>query len=163
MACVPDTGDYVQFVISGAVVLIGLGLSIAWIPATRYDPGGLPARLFVTVGVVAAVADPRGLGIVLGIALAVLGVLMWWESQPAPEVPRPRVRGLVVAALVTAAAVLATVVGWGPFGRLPESVRLVVALGIAGAGAIGTLAVADRTRVVLRDAIRRRQDMYPMP
>jgi hypothetical protein len=59
--------------------------------------------------------------------------------------------------------VLGTLIGWGPFDRLPESLRLVVALGIAGAGTIGTLAVADRTRVVLRDAIRRRQEMYPIP
>jgi hypothetical protein len=163
MACVPDTGDYVQIVISGAVVLVGLGSSIAWIPATRYDPGGLPARLFITAGVVAAVADPGGLGTVLGIALTALGIFVWWESQPAPEIPRPRLRGLVVAALVTATAVLGTLIGWGPFDRLPESLRLVVALGIAGAGTIGTLAVADRTRVVLRDAIRRRQEMYPIP
>ncbi|HEY9411543.1 MAG TPA: hypothetical protein VIP77_18330 [Jiangellaceae bacterium] len=152
----PDTADALQYVISGVIVLFGVGACVAWIPATRHDPGGLPARVFLTVGLVTTVFDVGGLGMVLGLALVAMGLMVWWESQPEPEVPRPHLLGLLVAAGFTGLAVLATVLGWGPLGRVPEQVRMVAALVIGGAGALGTLAVADRARVRLRDALRRR-------
>jgi hypothetical protein len=158
MASVVDTGDSLRLVLLGVLLLVGFALSIAWLPALRHDPGGLPARIFVTLGMAVFVVDLGGLGSLLGLSLAAMGLMVWWESRPAPEVPRPHRQGIVLAAAVTGTATYAVLVGWGPFGRLPDEIGVIAAVFVAGAGTVGTLAIADRARVSLRDALRRRFD-----
>lgn len=148
--------DPTRLIPAGVILLIGLAGSIAWLPAIRRDPAGLPSRIFMTAGVVMAIADLGGLGSVLGLSLAAMGGLVAWEGQPAPQVPRPRRWGLSFAAVVTGLATLATFNGWGPLGRMPEELRAVATLIISVTGALATLAIADRARIGLREAIRRR-------
>src|SRR5690625_5626141 len=87
----------IQVTVAAVIGLIGLSTCLAWLPATRRDPTGLPTRIFVTVGICAAVLDYDGIGAVLGLSLAAMGLLVMWEGLPAPEVPRPRRRGFYVA------------------------------------------------------------------
>lgn len=154
------SADAVRMTAVSVVALIGLGVCVAWLPAWRSNPEGLPARLFIAAGVASAIADLGGVGSLLGIALALLGVLAWWEARPAPEQPRPQLLGLTVAALATGLATFAVLKGWGPLDRMPDEVRAVAALGVGAAGVLGTFAVADRSRVRLREATRRRFDPY---
>lgn len=149
----PD--DAVQIVLAGIVVLIGVSSTIAWSPARGRYPGGLSARLFLTAGLVAVAVDPSGLG-VLGGVLTAMGLAVWWAGQPDPELPRPRHGGIVTASIVTGLATLATLRGWGVLEALPEEIRLAIAPFVGAIGALGTIAIADRTRVTFRDAMRRR-------
>ncbi|TDE14015.1 hypothetical protein [Jiangella asiatica] len=158
-----DADHSLRLVTAGVVLLIGIGCSIAWLPATRRDPAGLPSRVFATVGTIMAIADWGGVGSVLGISLAAMGVLVGWEGQPPPELPRPRRGGLVTAAVVAGVATLATFDGWGPLERLPEELRAVATLVVAVTGALAALAIADRSRIGLREAIRRRFTPLPKP
>lgn len=158
MESVVDSGNSLGIILIGVVLLIGLALSIAWLPALRHDPGGLPARIFGSFGLAVFVADFGGLGSVLGLALAAMGLMMSWESQPAPEVPRPRRRGIVTGAIVTGAATYAILAGWGPASRFPDEIGTIIALTTAGVGTVATLAIADRARVSLREALHRRID-----
>jgi hypothetical protein len=155
-----STGDAFQLVGAGVIVLIGLCLSIAWIPARGRYPGGLPARVFVTLGLFAVAWEPAGLG-VLGGVLAAMGGAIWWAGQPDPELPRPRRVGLIVAAIITGALTLATMLGWGVLSNLPEQARVVATPFVAGVGALGTLAIADRARITYREALRRRLRSLP--
>ncbi|WP_157552970.1 hypothetical protein [Jiangella gansuensis] len=151
-----DADHSLRLVMAGVVLLIGISCSIAWLPATRRDPAGLPARGFGTAGAIMAIADWGGVGSVLGLSLAAMGVLIGWEGQPPPEMPRPRRGGLVTAAVVTGLVTLATFDGWGPLSRMPDELRAVAALVVGVTGALATVAIADRSRVRLREAIRRR-------
>lgn len=151
-------GAALRLVAVGAVVLVGVGACIAWLPAWRQDPTGLASRVFVTAGAVGVVGDLGGVGSVLGLALAGMGVAVWWESKPPPEIPRPHLLGLLVAVTATALAALAVLVGLGPFDRLPDSMRTIAGLAVGGAGLLGCLAVADRARVRLREALQHRFD-----
>lgn len=150
-----STDDALQLVMAGVVVLAGLCLTIVWIPARRQYPGGFPARAFVTIGLFAVVWDPWGLG-VLGGVLTGMGMAIWWSGRPEPELPRPRRAGLSVAAAITGVLVLAMIRGWGPLDGIPDQVRAVATLFVGGVGVMGTLAIADRSRVTFRDALRRR-------
>ncbi len=153
-----DTAHPLQLAAAGVIVLIGLGCCLAWLPAGRRDPTGPAARIFMTVGLVMSVLDFGGVGSVLGLSLTALGVLIAWEGQPAPEVPRPPRLGIVIAVVATALATAAMFEGWGPLGQLPAQVRAVATLAIATTGGLAALAVADRARVALREAVRRRFD-----
>ncbi|PSL01073.1 hypothetical protein CLV30_1158 [Haloactinopolyspora alba] len=153
-----DTDDVYRLLIAGVVLLVGVGSCLAWISAGRRDPAGPAARVFMTVGLVMAALDFGGVGAVLGLSLAALGGLVAWEGQPDPEVPRPRRGGIVVAAAITGLATLAMIEGFGPLASVPEEARAVATVVVASTGALGTLAVADRARVTLRDALRRRFD-----
>ena len=64
--------------------------------------------------------------------------------------------GVIIAALITALVMLAAMRGWWLFGRVPDDVRPVVALALGGVAALGTLAIADRSRIKMRDAVRER-------
>lgn len=140
-----------------AVVLTGLGVSLAWLSAFRFGGGlALMARILVTVGLFALIWDTRGLGGVLGFALTAMGIAAMWQGQPEPEVPRPRRKGIVIGAIVTAVVVVAAVRGWWHFDRVPDRATTATVLAAAAIGALGTLAVADRSRVRLRDAVRER-------
>jgi hypothetical protein len=140
-----------------AIALTGLGISIAWLPAFRYGGGpALLARMLATVGLLAIVWDSRGLGGVLGLALTAMGVAAVWQGQPEPEVPRPRRKGILVGSAITALAVVAVVRGWWALDRIPEQATSAAAVAVAGIGLLGTLSVADRSRVRLRDAVRER-------
>lgn len=152
--------DALQLVLAGVVVLMGLCLTIVWIPARHQYPGGFPARTFATIGLVAVIWDPGGLG-VLGGVLAGMGVAIWWSARPAPELPRPRRTGLAVAAAITGVLVLAMIHGWGPLGGIPDQMRAVATLFVGGVGVMGCLAIADRCRVTFRDALRRRFNSSP--
>ncbi|WP_165368337.1 hypothetical protein, partial [Phytoactinopolyspora endophytica] len=59
-----STDDAAQIVGAGVVILVALCLTIAWIPARGRYPGGLPSRFFITAGLVAAIWEPRGLGVI---------------------------------------------------------------------------------------------------
>lgn len=140
-----------------AVVLIGLGVSLAWLPAFRLGGGAaLMARVLVMAGLLALIWDTRGLGGVLGFALTAMGLAAMWQGQPEPEVPRPRRKGVVIGALITALAVIAAVRGWWHFDLIPDRATTAAVLATGTIGALGTLAVADRSRVRLRDAVRER-------
>jgi hypothetical protein len=143
-----------------SVVAVGLaviGISIAWLPGFRY--GGLAtllARLVIGAGIVAMLVDSRGLGLILGIGLAALGAVAAWEARPAPEVPRPRRKGVVLASIATGVVLLAAIRGWGRLSEVPETAVPIVALGLGAVATLGTLAIADRSRIRMRDAVRER-------
>lgn len=140
-----------------AVVLAGLGINLVWLPAFRFGGGpALLARTLVTVGLFAVIWDTRGLGGVLGFALTAMGLAAMWQGQPEPEVPRPRRKGVVIGAVITAIAVVAAVRGWWYFDRIPDRATSATVLAVGAIGTLGTLAVADRSRVRLRDAVRER-------
>lgn len=139
------------------VSLAVIGITIAWLPGLRYSGIViLAARLLIGAGVLTVVLDSRGLGVILGLGLTALGVLAAWEGRPAPEVPRPRRKGVIIAALITALVMLAAMRGWWLLGSVPEDVRPAVALALGGVAALGTLAIADRSRIKMRDAVRER-------
>lgn len=155
MAYVLESGDALRIVVMGVVALIGIGASVAWIPAFKFDPMVIPARLFLAVTVIIiTIGNP--VTVVLGIALAALAVRLWWRTQAIPEVPRPHLLGVVMISLATGAVAFAALIGWSSFGRLPDAGHGVAAVFVAAVGSLGVLAAADRSRVRLRDAIRRR-------
>ncbi|HEX6578826.1 MAG TPA: hypothetical protein VF082_10705 [Jiangellaceae bacterium] len=152
-----DTGDALRIAGAAAVGLSGIGLGIAWLPARRHESPATPvARLLLTAGLVAAILDLGGLGGVLGLALAAMGATAMWQSQPAPEVPRPRRKGIVVAAGVSGLLIAAVLRGWWLFERVPDQARTVSAVLVGSAAGLATLAAADRSRVRMRDAVRER-------
>lgn len=156
MSVMFDTGQTLPLIVAGVILLVGVTSCIAWLPALRYDHAGMPARIFITAGLIVTVLDAGGLGSVLGLSLTAMGGLVAWEGQPAPEVPRPRRRGLFTAAVITGLATLGILTGWWSFGRIPEEVRAVIALVVAATGVLTTVTVADRARTTLREAISRR-------
>jgi hypothetical protein len=157
MCCVIDTSDAPWIAAATTALLTGVGLSIAWLPAFRLaGAAAFTSRLLVTAGLVAAILDLGGLGGVLGLALAAMGVAAMWESQPPPEVPRPRRKGVVVAAMVAGLVIVATLRGWWMLDRVPEAARPISALMVGSVAALATLAIADRARVRMRDDVRER-------
>lgn len=140
-----------------AVVLIGFGISVAWLPALRYGGGhALLARVLITAGAFAIAWDTRGLGGVLGLALSVMGVAALWQGQPPPEVPRPRRKGIVLGAVFTALLIIAASRSWWWLDRVPDAAATPAALALGAIGALGTLSIADRSRIQLREALRDR-------
>ena len=102
MASVIESADALRVSAAAAVALTGVGLCLAWLPALRREGlVCLTARLLTTVGLIAAILDFGGLGGVLGPALAAMGLAAMWQSQPEPEVPRPRRKGIVFASALT--------------------------------------------------------------
>jgi hypothetical protein len=85
-----------------------------------------------------------------------MGFAAMWQSQPEPEVPRPRRKGIVIAAAATGLATFAALRGWSVLGLVPDQARTIAALIAATVGALATIAVADRARVRMREAIRER-------
>jgi hypothetical protein len=157
MASVIETADAVRVSAAAAVALTGVGLSLAWLPALRREGlVCLTARLLTTVGLMAAILDFGGLGGVLGPALAAMGLTAMWQSQPEPEVPRPRRKGIVVASTLTGLAIFAALRGWSVLDLVPAQARVVSALVAGALGGLATIAVADRARVRMRDAVRER-------
>jgi hypothetical protein len=157
MSSVIDTGDVLRVSAALTVALTGVGLSLAWLPALRY--GGLvclTARLLTTAGLLAAILDFGGLGGVLGPALAVMGLAAMWQSQPEPEIPRPRRKGILIAAAATGFAVFAALRGWSVLDLVPAQARTISAMVAGTVGTLATIAVADRARVRMRDAVRER-------
>jgi hypothetical protein len=157
MSSLIDPADGLRVSVAVAVALIGAGLCLAWLPALRHE--GLvcmTARLLTTVGLVAAIVDLGGLGGVLGPALAAMGLAAMWQSQPEPEVPRPRRKGIVIAAAATGLAIFAALRGWSILDLVPAEARMISALVAAALGALATVAVADRARVRMREAVRER-------
>jgi hypothetical protein len=157
MSCVIDTSDALRIAAATTTALTGVGLSIAWLPAFRQaGAAALTSRLLVTAGLVVAILDLGGLGGVLGLALAAMGIAAMWESQPPPEVPRPRRKDVVVAAMVTGFVIVAALRGWWLFDRVPDAAKPISALSVGSVAALATLAIADRTRVRMRDDVRKR-------
>jgi hypothetical protein len=159
----PD--EAIRVAAAASVVLLGVGISLAWLPAIRYGGGvALLARVLMTVGAFAMVWDTRGLGGVLGLALTIMGALALWQGQPEPEIPRPRRKGIVTGAVVTALLVVASSRGWWLLDRVPEAAVTPTALTLGAIGALATLSIADRSRTQLRDALRDRFAVtYPYP
>jgi hypothetical protein len=114
------------------------------------------ARLLLTAGLVAAILDLGGLGGVLGLGLAAMAATAMWQSQPAPEVPRPRRKGILVAAGVSGFLIAAALRGWWLFEQVPDQARPVAAVVVGSTAGLATLAAADRSRVRMRDAVRER-------
>ena len=157
MASVIETADAVRVSAAAAVALTGVGLCLAWLPALRREGlVCLTARLLTTVGLIAAILDFGGLGGVLGSALAAMGMAAMWQSQPEPEVPRPRRKGIVVASTLTGLAIFAALRGWSVLDLVPAQARVVSALVAGALGGLATIAVADRARVRMREAVRER-------
>jgi hypothetical protein len=157
MASVIETADAVRVSAAAAVALTGVGLCLAWLPALRREGlVCLTARLLTTVGLIAAILDFGGLGGVLGPALAAMGLAAMWQSQPEPEVPRPRRKGIVVASTLTGLAIFAALRGWSVLDLVPDQARVVSALVAGALGGLATIAVADRARVRMREAVRER-------
>lgn len=152
-----DTADALRVSAATAVGLTGVGLCLAWLPALRREGlVCLAARLLTTVGLIAAILDFGGLGGVLGPALAAMGFAAMWQSQPEPEVPRPRRKGIVIASALTGLAIFATLRGWSVLDLIPAQARVASALVAGAVGALATIAVADRARVRMREAVRER-------
>ena len=157
MASVIETADAVRVSAAAAVALTGVGLCLAWLPALRREGlVCLTARLLTTVGLIAAILDFGGLGGVLGPALAAMGLAAMWQSQPEPEVPRPRRKGIVIASALTGFAIFAALRGWSVLGLVPAQARVVSALVAGALGGLATIAVGDRSRVRMREALRER-------
>src|ERR671919_2640861 len=98
MCCVIDLFDALRIAAATATALTGVGLSIAWLPAFRQvGAAAFTSRLLVTAGLVVAMLDLGGLGGVLGLALAAMGVAAMWGSPPAPAISPPPRQGVVVA------------------------------------------------------------------
>ncbi|HSK54839.1 MAG TPA: hypothetical protein VK908_06255 [Jiangellales bacterium] len=156
MASVLEGLDVTRVAVALSLLLVGGGLSIAWLPVVRVEGWtSMFPRVLVFAGLAAAVLDGIGLGTVLGLALAALGVVAGWQARPAPDLPRPGRAGIVAAAVVTGLLVVAVDRGWWLLGSVPEVARVWVALGLAAVGALATLAIADRERVRLREALLR--------
>jgi hypothetical protein len=162
---VTEPDEVIRIAAAASVVLLGVGISLAWLPAIRYGGGvALLARVLITVGTFAMVWDTRGLGGVLGLALTIMGGLVVWQGQPEPEIPRPRRKGIVAGAVVTALLVVATSRGWWVLDRVPEAAVTPAALTLGAIGALATLSIADRSRTQLREALRDRFAVsYPYP
>ena len=157
MTDVIDGADALRVSAAVAVALTGIGLSLAWLPVLRREgPVCLAARLLTTAGLVAAFLDFGGLGGVLGPALAAMGVAAMWQSQPEPEVPRPRRKGILIASAATGLAIFACWRGWSVLEVVPAQARMISGLVAGAVGALATIAVADRARVRLREAVRER-------
>jgi hypothetical protein len=157
MASVIETADAVRVSAAAAVALTGVGLCLAWLPALRREGlVCLTARLLTTVGLIAAILDFGGIGGVLGPALAAMGLAAMWQSQPEPEVPRPRRKGIVVASTLTGLAIFAALRGWSVLDLVPAQARVFSALVAGALGGLATIAVADRARVRMREAVRER-------
>jgi len=150
---------------AATVILLGVGISLAWLPALRYRGGSaMLARVLITAGAFAVVWDTQGLGGVLGLALTIMGVAALWQGQPPPEIPRPRRKGIVMGAVLTALLVIAPARDWWLLDRVPDGVTAPVAWTLGAIGALGTLSIADRSRVHLREALRDRFTVhYPYP
>jgi hypothetical protein len=149
--------DTMTVITIAGVSLAVVGITIAWLPGLRYSGiVTLAARLLIGAGVLTVVLDSRGLGVILGLGLTALGALASWEGRPAPEVPRPRRKGVIIAALATALVMLAAMKGWWLLSMVPDGARPVVALALGAVAALGTLAIADRSRIKMRDAVRER-------
>ena len=157
MSGVMGAADALRISAAIAVSLTGVGLCLAWLPALRHD-GLVPlaARLLTTAGLLAAIIDFGGLGGVLGPALAAMGLAAMWQSQPEPEVPRPHRKGILIAAAATGLGVFAALRGWSAFDLVPAQARMISALVAGTVGALATIAVADRARVRMREAVRER-------
>jgi len=152
-----DTGDALRIAGAAAVGLSGIGLGIAWLPALRHEGAATAvARLLLTAGLVAAILDLGGLGGVLGLGLAATAATAMWQSQPAPEVPRPRRKGILVAAGVSGLLIAAALRGWWLFEQVPDQARPVAAVLVGSTAGLATLAAADRSRVRMRDDVRER-------
>lgn len=152
-----DPDDLLRLAAAAAVALAGVGVTIAWLPAFRYGGGpALMARILVTAGLLAVVWDARGLGGMLGLMLTAMGMMAVWQGQPEPEVPRPRRRGILAGAAATAVVIVAVFEGWWVLDRLPEATVTPTAAVLGAIGGLGTLAIADRSRIRLRDAVRAR-------
>ena len=157
MASVIESADALRVSAAAAVALTGVGLCLAWLPALRREGlVCLTARLLTTVGLIAAILDFDGLGGVLGPALAAMGLAAMWQSQPEPEVPRPRRKGIVFASALTGLAIFAALQGWSVFDLVPTQARVVSAMVVGALGALATIAVADQARVRMREAVRDR-------
>jgi hypothetical protein len=157
MSDVIGTADALRVSAAIAVALTGVGLCLAWLPALRHDGlVCLTARLLTTVGLVAAILDFGGLGGILGSALAAMGVAAMWQSQPAPEVPRPHRKGIMIASGATGLAIFAALRGWSVLDLVPPQARVISAMIAGTVGALATIAVADRARVRMREAVRER-------
>ncbi|HEX6337876.1 MAG TPA: hypothetical protein VFZ85_13030 [Jiangellaceae bacterium] len=160
-----ESSEALRVAAAATVVLLGVGISLAWLPALRYA-GAAPmlSRILITAGAFSVVWDTRGLGGVLGLALAIMGVAALWQSQPPPEVPRPRRKGIVMGAALTALLVIAPARDWWLLERVPDGATTPVAWALGAIGALGTLSIADRSRVHLREALRDRFTVhYPYP
>ena len=152
-----EPSEALRVAAAAAVVLAGVGISLAWLPAFRYGGGpALLARALITAGAFEMVWDTRGLGGVLGLALTIMGAAAVWQGQPAPETPRPRRKGIVLGALVTALLIIAASRGWWLLDRVPDAAATPTALALGAMGALGTLSIADRSRIQLREALRDR-------
>jgi hypothetical protein len=152
-----DTGDALRIAGAAAVGLSGIGLGIAWLPALRHEGAATAvARLLLTAGLVAAILDLGGLGGILGLGLAAMAATAMWQSQPAPEVPRPRRKGILVAAGVSGFLIAAALRGWWLFEQVPDQARPVAAVVVGSTAGLATLAAADRSRVRMRDDVRER-------
>ncbi|MBD0293255.1 MAG: hypothetical protein ICV70_06745 [Jiangellaceae bacterium] len=140
-----------------AVGLAGVGLSIAWLPGLRHHAVvAFVARLLLTAGLVVAILDFGELGGVLGLALAAMAAAVSWDGQPPPQVPRPSRKEILLASAVTALGVYAALRGWWLLGLVPEPARQVSALVVGSVGALAVVAIADRARVRMREAVRER-------
>jgi hypothetical protein len=157
MASVIESADALRVSAAAAVALTGVGLCLAWLPALRREGlVCLTARLLTTVGLIAAILDFGGLGGVLGPALAAMGLAAMWQSQPEPEVPRPRRKGILIASALTGLAIFAALQGWSVLDLVPTQARVVSAMVAGALGALATIAVADQARVRMREAVRDR-------
>jgi hypothetical protein len=157
MSGVIDAADALRVSAAAAVALTGVGLCVAWLPALRHEGVVcLAARVLATIGLVAAILDFGDLGGVLGPALAAMGFAAMWQSQPEPEVPRPRRKGILIAAGATGLAIFASMRGWSVLDLVPAQARMISALVAGTLGALATIAVADWARVRMREAVRER-------
>jgi hypothetical protein len=157
MILVPQAGELTALAPGLAVILAGLGLTLAWLPAVRTEGWtALLPRLLVVAGLAAILGDRLvGLGGVLGLGLVALGALAGWQARPAPSTPRPRRTGIVVAAAVTGLLLVAGDRGWWLLDRVPAAAQPWTVLLLGGVGILATVAIADRERVRLRDRLAR--------
>ena len=156
MAPVLEGLDVTRVAVALSLVLIGGGLSVAWLPVVRVEGWtSMFPRVLVFAGLAAAVLDGIGLGTVLGLALAALGAVAGWQARPPTDLPRPGRAGIVAAALVSGLLVIAADRGWWFLDAVPDVARVWVSLGLGAVGALATLAIADRERVHFREALLR--------
>lgn len=142
-----------QLVIGGAIVLYTVCTVLAWSGAGHHGVSAMVSRPMVGAGATATVLDLGGLGMVLGLGLAILGALIGWESMAPPQIPRPR--GTLTLAVVLLSAVLAAAVwsGVGPSATTSETYRVLGTIAVGVLGSLLAVAAADRARVRLRDQV----------
>ncbi len=134
------------------LALVGYGIAMTPLVRNRARPAIIP-RLLAAAGLVVIAAYGFDLRSLLAVGVVAIGVVAAYDTRSPSGTPYPRWDAIAAAALLSGLAVYFALRGALPL--LDRASWLpAVAAGVFGvAGALGTLAVADRERVRLHERL----------